>query len=69
MMTLVDGVLYLNMSMSNDILDEALRAALGMLFKSTFLDNDDTVMTAPRSKQDRPARKSDVQVTVLPGNS
>ncbi|GLQ91979.1 TetR/AcrR family transcriptional regulator [Dyella acidisoli] len=44
MMTLIDGVLYLNMSMPNDIRDEAIRAALGMLFKSTFLDNDDTTI-------------------------
>lgn len=39
MMTLIDGVLYLNMSMPNEMPDEALRAALGTFFKSTFLGN------------------------------
>jgi len=36
MMTLIDGVLYLNMSMPNEMPDEALRAALGTFFRSTF---------------------------------
>lgn len=43
MMTLIDGVLYLNMSMPNEMSDEALRAALGTFFRSTFFGNGQAV--------------------------